>query len=767
MTVPSQTPRNLSTAAPGATEFPYDFKILEASHLLVQVDGVTKALNVDYTVDGVGNNAGGNVTFLAPLAGGESVLRKRNMPFSRSIDYQQLGDFGSSTMNSDQDAPVMMVQQVAESIERALRLRDDSSAVAALGAPVPGYAFRWNTSGTEVEYFDWTGGWGSPSGSSGIGFLQSGDESVGRTAQDKMRESISVLDFMSPAKAADALSNTGLYDHSVEIKKALQAAITQKKRLFLPAGTYSYITDTKGGARIEPTISNGDVVEIYGEGMGRTIIKEVSGGNIGVTTDRIININVPDGVTCRQVTVRDLTLDKNGASNGTPPGGAGAYDWQQSHALTIYTGTTSGRILNVVVENVETLDKVGGGIVFAAGFIDHAVVRNCHGRDFNANVGQRGDLENQAVIDFLAVEDCTGLYVQSEPNVTTASGKTPTTVFRNCIYDTIELEGFTADVAAQRTVIENCIASSKLLIRDMRVTIRGGRYQVDSPSYWRRMAPGSAMFGGTIVNKYDGGANSISPFYPQYTATLGGTEMLFNGVKFEPGAGASGTTTGNCIANVTPCTNAQVFKLKFVDCEFSPLYERTIDAYRAGTYEFIRCKFGGWATTTGALRVGSDTTNLGNVTIDSCDFSAVTATYKVYRQDGGTNWTLRWRGTHRYSEYTGSYSGATNLVANENFDGVFVSRSVPTGGGVIGMRVRVTNAAYGTASEYIATTNSASASTWRMVAQNGIKKDTTANRPTPAAADIGLAYLDTTLDADGKPIWWNGTAWVDATGAVV
>lgn len=26
---------------------------------------------------------------------------------------------------------------------------------------------------------------------------------------------------------------------------------------------------------------------------------------------------------------------------------------------------------------------------------------------------------------------------------------------------------------------------------------------------------------------------------------------------------------------------------------------------------------------------------------------------------------------------------------------------------------------------------------------------------------------DTTLDADGKPIWWNGTAWIDATGLVV
>jgi len=46
-------------------------------------------------------------------------------------------------------------------------------------------------------------------------------------------------------------------------------------------------------------------------------------------------------------------------------------------------------------------------------------------------------------------------------------------------------------------------------------------------------------------------------------------------------------------------------------------------------------------------------------------------------------------------------------------------------------------------------------------------RNTTANRPTLGAIDVGQMYFDTTLDADGKPIWWTGTAWVDATGATV
>ena len=43
----------------------------------------------------------------------------------------------------------------------------------------------------------------------------------------------------------------------------------------------------------------------------------------------------------------------------------------------------------------------------------------------------------------------------------------------------------------------------------------------------------------------------------------------------------------------------------------------------------------------------------------------------------------------------------------------------------------------------------------------------TGSRPALTSVDQGQMYLDNTLDADGKPIWWNGTAWVDATGATV
>ena len=44
-------------------------------------------------------------------------------------------------------------------------------------------------------------------------------------------------------------------------------------------------------------------------------------------------------------------------------------------------------------------------------------------------------------------------------------------------------------------------------------------------------------------------------------------------------------------------------------------------------------------------------------------------------------------------------------------------------------------------------------------------KGSTAQRP--ISPFIGLLYFDTSLAVQGKPIWFTGTSWVDATGTIV
>ena len=47
-------------------------------------------------------------------------------------------------------------------------------------------------------------------------------------------------------------------------------------------------------------------------------------------------------------------------------------------------------------------------------------------------------------------------------------------------------------------------------------------------------------------------------------------------------------------------------------------------------------------------------------------------------------------------------------------------------------------------------------------------RGTTAQRPTGlTSSDVGVQYFDNTLAAAGKPVWWTGSAWVDATGVIV
>lgn len=97
---------------------------------------------------------------------------------------------------------------------------------------------------------------------------------------------------------------------------------------------------------------------------------------------------------------------------------------------------------------------------------------------------------------------------------------------------------------------------------------------------------------------------------------------------------------------------------------------------------------------------------------------------------------------------------------------IFWGSLVPTVGAWLrGDILKVRAPFIGGVTEYICTT-AGTPGTWR--ASGWIpKRDITANRPPLTANDVGVQYLDNTLDPDGKPIWWNGAAWVDATGAVV
>lgn len=123
MTVQAANPPfNEYTAAPGATVFAYKFKVIRSDDLTVMVDGMTKTIGTDYSLSGVGANDGGDVTFLAPMVGGELVVARMDMSFDRQTDYQQNGDFLSPTVNNDFDRLWLALQQLGQSILSCIKL---------------------------------------------------------------------------------------------------------------------------------------------------------------------------------------------------------------------------------------------------------------------------------------------------------------------------------------------------------------------------------------------------------------------------------------------------------------------------------------------------------------------------------------------------------------------------------------------------------------------------------------------------------------------
>lgn len=115
MTVSTAVPRITYTGNGVTLGFTFDFKIFKAADLEVTIDGVVVT---NYTLTIATPPAyGGSIVFSVAPANGAEIVLKRVLPFSRSTDYQKGGELPEGTLDDDQDAPVMMIQQLAADVD--------------------------------------------------------------------------------------------------------------------------------------------------------------------------------------------------------------------------------------------------------------------------------------------------------------------------------------------------------------------------------------------------------------------------------------------------------------------------------------------------------------------------------------------------------------------------------------------------------------------------------------------------------------------------
>ena len=121
MTVENNTSRNQYTATSGQTVFAYTFEIVDKDDIVVLKNGTILSEGTDYAVSGVGTDSGGNVTLTVGASTSDVLTLYRDMPYARTQNYTNSGDFLASEVNSDFDNLWLAGEQTNRSFEQSVR----------------------------------------------------------------------------------------------------------------------------------------------------------------------------------------------------------------------------------------------------------------------------------------------------------------------------------------------------------------------------------------------------------------------------------------------------------------------------------------------------------------------------------------------------------------------------------------------------------------------------------------------------------------------
>ncbi len=227
-------------------EFVFGFAVYAVADLLVYLDAAPQSGG--FAVAGLGQTAGGSVTFAVPPAAGRVVTLERRVVLQRQTDFLDSGDFAARSLNAELDYLAAALQQVAEDGRRAIHQHPtdaETTLTLPLAATRAGRALAFDSQGhlTLVPHGD---SLALPD------YLPQGVGAVWRGVGDKLRETVSVADF-------GALGD-GVRDDTAAFQAALAAAL----RVSVPAGRY----------RITSPLVLGENRTLEGVGQGTVLVAD-------------------------------------------------------------------------------------------------------------------------------------------------------------------------------------------------------------------------------------------------------------------------------------------------------------------------------------------------------------------------------------------------------------------------------------------------------------------------------------------------------------
>lgn len=125
--VPNVNPYIQYVATNGQTVFPFPFPLTQDSDLVVVINGVTQPTDSGYTLSGVGQANGGNLTFTAGQTGGAIITMFRNIAIQRITQITQNSGYSSTALNAEYNNIYLLLQQLQESIALCLQIPNTNS----------------------------------------------------------------------------------------------------------------------------------------------------------------------------------------------------------------------------------------------------------------------------------------------------------------------------------------------------------------------------------------------------------------------------------------------------------------------------------------------------------------------------------------------------------------------------------------------------------------------------------------------------------------
>jgi len=128
MTVSSTNTKNSYSGDGSVTVFAYTFKIFDDDDIsvILRTDATgtetVQTKNTHYSVSGVGDAGGGNITFVTAPAVGETVVLIRQTVQTQTTDYTPNDPFPAESHENALDKLTLIIQDVQEEVDRSIKL---------------------------------------------------------------------------------------------------------------------------------------------------------------------------------------------------------------------------------------------------------------------------------------------------------------------------------------------------------------------------------------------------------------------------------------------------------------------------------------------------------------------------------------------------------------------------------------------------------------------------------------------------------------------